>query len=74
MKPTNPITPEQAITALEIMAPETVDTFKTILRNRYCNGVRYWSMVDIAKERKMQFDSAETRYYNHWRKILQLFS
>jgi len=34
-------------------APEVEGTFRTICRNRYCHGVRHWSIYDIAKHENL---------------------
>ena len=43
------MTIRKALKIIRANAPETEDTFMTIRRNRYCNGVRYWSIYDIQK-------------------------
>ena len=54
-------------------APETERTFRTICRNRYCNGVRRWSIYDIAKHENLSWESAERRYYRHLARIHAIF-
>ena len=45
----------------------------TIRRNRYCNGVRYWSIYDIQKAENLSFESAECRYFRHFRRLQAIF-
>ena len=54
-------------------APEVEGTFRTICRNRYCHGVRHWSIYDIAKHEKLSWNSAERRYYRHLKRIHEVF-
>ena len=54
-------------------APETEGTFRTICRNRYCHGVRHWSIYDLAKRENLSWESAERRYYRHLKRIHEIF-
>ena len=48
-------------------------TFLTILENRYCHPVRYWSIYDLAKADNLPFDSAERKYYRHLARLQDIF-
>ena len=54
-------------------APATENTFRTICRNRYCNGVRHWSIHDLAKHENLSRESAERRYYRHLTRLHEIF-
>ncbi len=40
---------------------------------RSCNGVRRWSIYDIAKHENLSWESAERRYYRHLARIHAIF-
>ena len=63
----------KALKLIRRNAPETEGTFRTICRNRHCNGVRYWSIFDIAKRENLSWESAERRYYRHLKRIHEVF-
>lgn len=67
------MTIRKALKIIRENAPETEDTFMTIRRNRYCNGVRYWSIYDIQKAENLSFESAERRYYRHLKRLQVIF-
>ena len=48
-------------------------TFLTILENRYCHPVRYWSIYDLAKADNLPFDSAKRRYNRHLARLQEIF-
>ena len=45
----------------------------TIRRNRYCNGVRYWSIYDIQKAENLSPKSARQRYNRHFKRLQAIF-
>ena len=63
----------KALKLIRRNAPETEETFRTICRNRHCNGVRYWSIFDIAKRENLSWESAERRYFRHLKRIHEVF-
>ena len=50
------------------------ETFKTIVENRGCHPVRYWSIYDIAKRENLTFERAERLYYRHLARLHEIFS
>ena len=46
-------------------APETEQTFRAICRNRYCRPVRDWAIFDLARSKKLPYDSVKRRYNRH---------
>ena len=42
-------------------APETEQTFRAICRNRYCRPVRDWAIFDLARSKKLPYDSVKRR-------------
>ena len=54
-------------------APEVEGTFRTICRNRYCHGVRYWSIYDIAEAENLSFESAKRKYNRHLARLQEIF-
>ena len=67
------MTIRMALKIIREQAPETENTFMTIRRNRYCNGVRYWSIYDIQKAENLSYESAERRYYRHLARLHEVF-
>ena len=50
------------------------ETFKTIVENRGCHPVRYWSIYDIAKRENLTFESAKRLYNRHLARLCDIFS
>ena len=73
MKLKKPIDEVTAITIVKAFAPETESTFKMLTANRYCNGTRYWTIVDIQNERNCGFSTAKRTYNRHLKKIQNIF-
>ena len=67
------MTIRKALKIIRENAPETEDTFMTIRRNRYCNGVRYWSIYDIQKAENLSPKSARQRYNRHFKRLQAIF-
>ncbi len=67
------MTVSMALKTIREKAPWTEKTFLTICRNRHCNGVRYWSIFDIAKAENLSWESAERRYYRHLARLQEIF-
>ena len=67
------MTIRMALKIIRERAPETEKTFLTIRRNRYCNGVRYWSIYDIQKAEKLSLKSARQRYDRHFMRLQEIF-
>ena len=54
-------------------APETEKTFRAICRNRYCNPVRDWAIFDLARSKKLPYDSIKRRYNRHLTRLHEIF-
>ena len=67
------MTIRMALKIIREQAPETENTFMTIRRNRYCNGVRYWSIYDIQKAENLSHESAKRRYNRHLTRLQEIF-
>ena len=64
---------DEAIKHIRENSPETEGTFRTICLNRGCHPVRYWSIYDIAEDRKIPFGSAKRRYNRHLKRLHEIF-
>ena len=67
------MTIRMALKIIREQAPETENTFRIICRNRYCNGVRYWSIYDIQKAENLSLKSARQRYNRHFMRLQEIF-
>ena len=54
-------------------APETEQTFRAICRNRYCHPVRDWAICDLARSKKLPYESVKRRYNRHLARLHEIF-
>ena len=54
-------------------APETEQTFRAICRNRYCRPVRDWAIFDLARSKKLPYESVKRRYNRHLARLHEIF-
>ena len=62
-----------ALKLIQRTAPETESTFRTICRNRYCRPVRDWAIFDLARSKKLPYDSVKRRYNRHLARLHEIF-
>ena len=54
-------------------APETEMTFRTICRNRHCRPVRDWAIFDLARSKKLSYESVKRLYNRHLKRLHEIF-
>ena len=79
------MTIRMALKHIRELAPETEKTFQAIRQNRYCHPVRDWAInrychpvrdwaiYDIQKAENLSWESAERRYYRHFKRLHEIF-
>jgi len=58
---------------IKTFAPYALGTFDLMVANRYCNGVRYWTIVDMMRRDGIDYEAAKRRYDRHRKALFSLF-
>ena len=67
------MTIRMALKHIRSQAPETDMTFRTICRNRQGRPVRDWSIFDLARSKKLPYDSVKRLYNRHLKRLHEIF-
>ena len=62
-----------ALKHIRRVAPEVENTFRHICRNRFCHPVRDWAIFDLARSKKLPYDSVKRRYNRHLARLHEIF-